>query len=177
MYELKKMESYLEVNPLGPGPRLVKKEFTGPRSHRGWETPLWAFMVCSRVNFTFTFTYQAVFGKRTSSYELYWQPVHTKVWQSAFVCGSASQPSSVWQAKADRKWRTVLAAQRPYVKGTWKGNRLDWTWRLGHPSPTVGDKRTSDPCWNKCTSSHGMTDIDKWQMFFICIRRGNWALG
>jgi len=23
---------------LGPGPRLIKKEFTGPRSHRGWET-------------------------------------------------------------------------------------------------------------------------------------------
>jgi len=23
---------------LGPGPRLIKKEFTGPRSHKGWET-------------------------------------------------------------------------------------------------------------------------------------------
>jgi len=32
MYELKKMERYLRVNLLGPGPRLVKKEFTGPRS-------------------------------------------------------------------------------------------------------------------------------------------------
>jgi len=32
MYELKKMESYLRVN--------VKKEFTGPRSHRDWETLL-----------------------------------------------------------------------------------------------------------------------------------------
>jgi len=38
MYELKKMESYLPVNLLGPGPRLIKKEFTGPRSHKGWET-------------------------------------------------------------------------------------------------------------------------------------------
>ena len=36
MYELKKMlESYLRVNLLGPGPRLIKKEFTGPRSHKG----------------------------------------------------------------------------------------------------------------------------------------------
>jgi len=35
---LEKMESYLRVNLLGPGPRLVKKEFTGPRSHKGWET-------------------------------------------------------------------------------------------------------------------------------------------
>jgi len=37
---LKKMESYLPVNLLGPGPRLIKKknEFTGPRSHKGWET-------------------------------------------------------------------------------------------------------------------------------------------
>jgi len=34
MYELKKMERYLRVNLLGPGPRLMKKEFTGPRSHR-----------------------------------------------------------------------------------------------------------------------------------------------
>ena len=35
---LKKMERYLQVNLLGPGPRLIKKEFTGPRSHKGWET-------------------------------------------------------------------------------------------------------------------------------------------
>ena len=36
MYELKKMlERYLRVNLLGPGPRLIKKEFTGPRSHKG----------------------------------------------------------------------------------------------------------------------------------------------
>ena len=38
MYELKKMWSYLRVNLLGRGPRLIKKEFTGPRSHKGWET-------------------------------------------------------------------------------------------------------------------------------------------
>jgi hypothetical protein len=25
---------------LGPGPRHIKKEFTGPRSHKGWETLL-----------------------------------------------------------------------------------------------------------------------------------------
>jgi len=42
MYELKKMERYLRVNLLGPGPRLMKKEFTGPRSHKGWETPLYS---------------------------------------------------------------------------------------------------------------------------------------
>jgi len=30
----KKMERYLRVNLLGPGPRLMKKEFTGPRSHK-----------------------------------------------------------------------------------------------------------------------------------------------
>jgi len=35
MYGLKKMERYLRVNLLGPSPRLMKKEFTGPRSHRG----------------------------------------------------------------------------------------------------------------------------------------------
>ena len=38
MYELKKMERYLRVNLLGPGPRLMKKEFTGPRSQNDWET-------------------------------------------------------------------------------------------------------------------------------------------
>jgi len=39
MYELeKKLERYLPVKMLGPGPRLIKKEFTGPRSHKGWET-------------------------------------------------------------------------------------------------------------------------------------------
>jgi hypothetical protein len=35
MYEHKKMERYLRVNLLEPGPRLMKKEFTGPRSHEG----------------------------------------------------------------------------------------------------------------------------------------------
>ena len=35
---LKKMERYLRVNLLGPGPRLMKKEFTEPRSHKGWGT-------------------------------------------------------------------------------------------------------------------------------------------
>ena len=36
MYELKKkLERYLRVNLLGPGPRLLKKEFTVPRSHKG----------------------------------------------------------------------------------------------------------------------------------------------
>ena len=29
------MERYLRVNLLGPGPRLMKKEFTGSRSHKG----------------------------------------------------------------------------------------------------------------------------------------------
>jgi len=32
------MGKYLRVHLLGPGPRLMKKEFTGPRSHKGWET-------------------------------------------------------------------------------------------------------------------------------------------
>ena len=35
MYELKKMESHLRINLLGLGPRLMKKEFTGPWSHKG----------------------------------------------------------------------------------------------------------------------------------------------
>jgi len=34
----KKMERYLRVNLLGPVPRLIKKEFTGQRPHKGWET-------------------------------------------------------------------------------------------------------------------------------------------
>ena len=38
MYELKKMERYLRVNLLVPGARLMKKEFTGPRSHKVRET-------------------------------------------------------------------------------------------------------------------------------------------
>ena len=35
MYELKKTGKYLRVNLLGPGPRLIKKEFTGLWSHKG----------------------------------------------------------------------------------------------------------------------------------------------
>jgi len=49
---LKKFGRYLGVNLLGPGPRLIKKEFTGPRSRRGWEklhymnivTHLWQYV-------------------------------------------------------------------------------------------------------------------------------------
>jgi len=41
MYEIKKMERYLRVNLFGPDPRLMKKEFTGPRSHKGWEALSW----------------------------------------------------------------------------------------------------------------------------------------
>jgi len=37
---LTKIERYLLVNLLEPGPLLIKKVFTGPRSHEGWETPL-----------------------------------------------------------------------------------------------------------------------------------------
>jgi len=32
------LESYLRESLLGGGPRLVKKDFTESRSHRGWET-------------------------------------------------------------------------------------------------------------------------------------------
>ena len=35
---LKKFGIYLQVNLLGPDPRLIKKEFTAPRSHKGLET-------------------------------------------------------------------------------------------------------------------------------------------
>jgi len=34
MYELKKMERYLRVNLLEPGPRLMEKEFTVPLSDK-----------------------------------------------------------------------------------------------------------------------------------------------
>jgi hypothetical protein len=37
---LKKLERYLQVNLLGPGPRFMKKEFTRPRSDKDWETLL-----------------------------------------------------------------------------------------------------------------------------------------
>jgi len=33
--KLKKLERYLRVNLLEPGPRLIKKGFTGPQSHKG----------------------------------------------------------------------------------------------------------------------------------------------
>jgi len=44
MYELKNLERYLRVNLLGPGPRLMKKEFTGLRSHKGWKTLIYTLI-------------------------------------------------------------------------------------------------------------------------------------
>ena len=45
MYELKKMGKYLRVNLSGPEPRLMKTEFTGPRSHKFWETLIYGMVV------------------------------------------------------------------------------------------------------------------------------------
>jgi len=50
MYELKEMESYLRVNLLGPGPPFMKKEFTGPRSHKCWETLRYTILLAGTVN-------------------------------------------------------------------------------------------------------------------------------
>jgi len=40
------LERYLRVNLLGPGPRLIKKEFTGPRSRKGSETLVYTTYIC-----------------------------------------------------------------------------------------------------------------------------------
>ena len=51
MYELKKkkLERYWRVNLLGPGPRLMGKEFTGPRYHKGWETLFYTMSIMTSV--------------------------------------------------------------------------------------------------------------------------------
>jgi len=38
MYELKKTGKVLKSKLVGTGLSSYKKEFTGPRSHKGWET-------------------------------------------------------------------------------------------------------------------------------------------
>jgi len=43
MYELKKMEKYLGVNLLGPGPRLIKKNYRAAVSQRLRNTGLVSF--------------------------------------------------------------------------------------------------------------------------------------
>ena len=59
------MERYLRVNLLGPGPRLMKKEFTGPRSHKGSETVVWGTVQCKNGK---VFASKSV-GTGPSSYE------------------------------------------------------------------------------------------------------------
>jgi hypothetical protein len=56
------MERYLWVNLLGLGPHLIKKELTGPRSHKGWETLLYVAYVSVEwfSNITFQTTLKAV---------------------------------------------------------------------------------------------------------------------
>jgi len=39
MYELKKIGKVFTSKSVGTGPSSYEKEFTGPRSHKGWETP------------------------------------------------------------------------------------------------------------------------------------------
>jgi len=60
---LKKLERYLWVNLLGPGPRLIKKEFTGPRSHKGWETLLYCKGKDARKIFMSITKYGAVYAE------------------------------------------------------------------------------------------------------------------
>jgi len=43
---LKTLERSLRVNLFGPGPRLMKKEFTGPRSHKFSETQVLDHFSC-----------------------------------------------------------------------------------------------------------------------------------
>jgi len=43
MYELKELERSFRINLLGPGSCLIKREFTGPRSDRGWETLVYTY--------------------------------------------------------------------------------------------------------------------------------------
>jgi len=50
MYELKKMERYLRVNLLRPGPRLMKNEFTGPRSHKGSRNTGLQYQICNSLS-------------------------------------------------------------------------------------------------------------------------------
>jgi len=47
------MERYLRVNLLGPGPRLMKKYFTGPRSHKDRETLLYSVHTGSGAHLAF----------------------------------------------------------------------------------------------------------------------------
>ena len=68
MYELKKkLGSYLRVNLLGPGPRLIKKEFTGPRSHKDWETLPYNMSRKHRGGRTGTILLSHKFGSRKGS--------------------------------------------------------------------------------------------------------------
>jgi len=41
----KKLKRYLQVNLLEPGPCLMKKVFTWPRTHKIWETLLWKRLI------------------------------------------------------------------------------------------------------------------------------------
>jgi len=42
---LKKLVSYVRVNLLGLGPRLITNVFTGSRSRKGWETIMYVTCV------------------------------------------------------------------------------------------------------------------------------------
>jgi len=82
---LKKMERYLRVNPLGPGPRLMKKEFTGPWSHKVWETLLytvWTLRSCgNHGNIPLSFSPQSLYrqsypGLRNTQCKMKSHPYH-----------------------------------------------------------------------------------------------------
>jgi len=69
MYELKKIGKVFTSKFVGTGPSSIKKEFTGPRSHKGWEILLYLILDLSfrdRSSFSKTLGLLKVFKEHTN---------------------------------------------------------------------------------------------------------------
>jgi len=122
MYVLKKMESYLRVNLFGPSPRLMIKEFTGPRSHKGWETLVkdaaWAptnnkcyhvpesYISCGQHSFTLSSELRYVGGSRRY------------VYVCVYVCVSVCQARSFIRKLPNRTLQTECVARDSEISVT-----------------------------------------------------------
>jgi len=60
---LKRLERYLLVNLLGLGPRIIKKEFTGQRSHKGVHWCRWLSGMSLRTGIQDSHLYRVIYTK------------------------------------------------------------------------------------------------------------------
>ena len=119
------MERYLRVNLLGPGPLLMKKVFTGPRSHKSWETLHYTILYAALVQYVFgTVSTPSSLNSATTVYFavlLHWRCVglihRVRLRKESKRCIFFSPTLMILYRQY---WEVHLACSKEHINPTWK---------------------------------------------------------